>query len=127
MQSIDLTADWYLAQGNSPQLDALVWQKLDMPLAVLAQEAGFTPLYLQRRFEMGPNEHCASWWWETESELEGELWINGQAISLDNKQIPSHLDITDAIAIGENTIILRLAAPQLASIHTIFCVPYPCP
>ncbi|MCB9436404.1 MAG: hypothetical protein H6673_05340 [Anaerolineales bacterium] len=79
---------------------------------------------LLTHFIMPPNDQCSTWWLEVEAPVEAEVWVNGQALGLLDA-LTTIVDITHAVAIGENTIHLRLS-DGMATLAGASVVPYPC-
>ncbi|NDJ84655.1 MAG: hypothetical protein GYB66_02110 [Chloroflexi bacterium] len=129
MESIKLrSTTWQMLEPNEnsgaapPDRDDPRWQPVSLPLA---GRPG--PLWLMTGFIMPPNEHCATWWLETDAALSGAIWLNGQRCNSGDSLSPdTPLDITDRIAVGENSLILFLEqVPDGWQVFT--CVPYACP
>lgn len=80
--------------------------------------------HISTHFIMPPNDQCATWWLEVAPPVEAEVWVNGQALGMLDA-VSATVDITHAVAIGENTLRLRLSA-GLAAWGGALVVPYPC-
>lgn len=75
------------------------------------------------RFWMPPNEQCSTWWLEAESPTQAEVWVNGHAVGTLGNDNPT-LEITQAIAMGENALTVRLMGA--AEWQALRVVPYAC-
>lgn len=80
--------------------------------------------HISTHFIMPPNDQCSTWWLEVAAPVEAEVWVNGQSLGILDA-VSTTVDITPAVAIGENTILLRLLVGATAW-GSASVVPYPC-
>lgn len=89
---------------------------------IFRMSGGF--ILLWQTFEMPPNDFCATWWLELVQPLNGQVWINRIYVG---ELSTERLEITKAVSLGSNQILLNMSLPLLNPIdELIACVPYPC-
>lgn len=133
MQAIDLSENWCVsitsateASASIINLDDFVWLPVHLPLKDFPTSEKTPLVWLQCTFEMEPNDECSSWWLELDIAIDGELWVNGDYISRLDEIDPPQIEITNAVAVGENFIFIRAAKAGLSGWQKAVCVPYPC-
>ena len=86
MQKIDLNHDWYGSNQDTENFDDIDWQPVSL------ENLPSDIVWLRQTFEMLPNESCATWWLEFDEEIDGEIWVNEQALG----EIEPQLNITNS-------------------------------
>jgi hypothetical protein len=131
METIVLNENWRyrlvdradVGDYNARSIRVDDWETISLRNLVSVGINAGTSVWLRRTFVMPPNEQCASWWIEAESGFQGEVWVNGQPVG-QLSAVP--LEVTQAVAMGENVITMRIDSLPRQAPASLACVPYPC-
>lgn len=136
MNVIELNAAWRYRVStddtpyHDPDLNDQDWNTLRPKLAQLPVITQHETLWLRMHFDMPPNDECAYWWLEFPVGLPdgARLWVNFEAIDIEQAAQLSKWDVTHAIFIGDNVVTLQLS--DIVANNPFWqeakCVPLPC-